>query len=112
MTQMPAQPPAVGYATPGGYAKPHRGVAILVLGILGLVVCLICGIIAWVMGKNDLREMEQGTMDPSGMGLTKAGKICGMIAVILNVLAIGLGILMMVFGLFATAAGVSSTTFP
>lgn len=26
--------------------RPHRGTLILVLGILGLVVCVICGIIA------------------------------------------------------------------
>ena len=50
--------------------KPHRGVLILVLGILGIVCCFICGIIAWVMGNGDLREMAAGTMDPSGQGLT------------------------------------------
>ena len=44
---------------------PHRGGAVLALGILGLVVCFICGIIAWVMGKNDLREIDAGRMDPS-----------------------------------------------
>jgi len=63
--------------------KPHRGTAVLVLGILGLVVCVICGIIAWVMGKNDLREMDAGIMDPSGRGITNAGRICGMVSVIL-----------------------------
>lgn len=63
--------------------RPHRGGVVLALGILGLVVCFICGIIAWVMGNNDLREMDAGLMDPSGRGLTKAGKICGMISVIL-----------------------------
>jgi len=36
--------------------KPHRGVLILVLGILGIVCCFILGIIAWVMGNNDLKE--------------------------------------------------------
>jgi len=53
--------------------KPHRGVVVLVLGILGIVVCFICGIIAWVMGNNDLREMTAGIMDPSGRGMTQAG---------------------------------------
>ncbi len=65
--------------------KPHRGVVVLVLGILGIVVCTICGIIAWVMGNGDLREMAAGTMDPSGRGMTQAGKICGMIRVILTI---------------------------
>jgi hypothetical protein len=58
---------------------------VLVLGILGLVVCFICGIIAWVMGKTDLREMEAGRMDRSGEGMTRAGKICGMISVIVAI---------------------------
>ncbi|MBN2182674.1 MAG: hypothetical protein JW715_12250, partial [Sedimentisphaerales bacterium] len=48
--------------------KPHRGTLILILGILGLVCCVICGIIAWVMGNTDLREIDAGRMDPSGRG--------------------------------------------
>ena len=98
-------PPTMpGYAPSPTSLRPHRGTAVLVLGILGLVVCVICGIIAWVMGNSDLREMETGVMDSSGMGLTKAGKICGMISVILNLIGIGIMLLVM---LFATAAGVS-----
>jgi multisubunit Na+/H+ antiporter MnhB subunit len=63
--------------------RPHRGSAVLVLGILGLIVCPILGIVAWVMGNNDLRQMAAGQMDVSGRGLTSAGRICGMISVIL-----------------------------
>jgi len=77
--------------------KPHRGVAVLVLGILGIVVCVICGIIAWVMGNNDLREMAAGTMDPSGRGLTQAGKICGMISVILTIVVLCIWALIAMF---------------
>ncbi len=68
--------------------RPHRGGVVLALGILGIVVCFICGIVAWVMGNNDLREMAAGTMDPAGRGLTQAGKICGMIGVILAIVGI------------------------
>jgi len=63
----------------------HRGILILVLGILGLVICFVIGIFAWTMGNQDLREMSAGRMDPSGEGLTKAGKICGMVSVLLAV---------------------------
>jgi hypothetical protein len=59
-------------------------------------VCFICGIIAWVMGNNDLREMAAGTMDPAGRGLTQAGKICGMISVILAI--VGLFIWLLILG--------------
>jgi uncharacterized membrane protein YidH (DUF202 family) len=85
--------------------QPHRGVVVLVLGILGIVVCFICGIIAWVMGNNDLREMEAGRMDPSGQGLTKAGKICGMISCILVI--IGFVIWLLIFVLAGASAVVS-----
>jgi len=83
--------------------RPHRGGVILALGILGLVVCVICGIIAWVMGNNDLREMGAGMMDPSGRGLTQAGKICGMISVLLPLIVICIWLLM-VFVIGAGAA--------
>jgi uncharacterized membrane protein YidH (DUF202 family) len=77
--------------------KPHRGAVVLVLGILGIVVCFICGIIAWVMGNGDLREMNAGIMDPSGRGLTQAGKICGMISVILTIVALCIWLVIMMF---------------
>jgi len=83
--------------------KPHRGGVVLALGILGIVVCFICGIIAWVMGKNDLREMDAGTMDPSGRGLTQAGKICGIISVILAIAGICIWLLFMVIGVAGSA---------
>ena len=63
--------------------KPHRGVLILVFGILGLVFCQFFGIAAFVMGNNDLQEMAIGRMDPTGRDLTKAGRICGMIATVI-----------------------------
>lgn len=59
--------------------RPHRGVTILVFGILGLVLCQLFGIAAWVMGNEDLKEMNAGRMDLSGRDLTNAGRICGMI---------------------------------
>jgi hypothetical protein len=71
--------------------KPHRSTLILVFGILGLVVCAPFGIAAWVMGSNDLKEMDAGTMDPTGRGNTQAGKICGIIATILLIIAVLVG---------------------
>lgn len=70
--------------TNGTNLQPHRGTLILILGILSFVCCFICGIVAWVMGNSDLRAMAEGRMDPSGEGLTKAGKICGIVSVCLT----------------------------
>jgi len=67
----------------GGHVEPHRGVLILVLGILGLMVCGIIGIFAWIMGKRDLDLMRRGLMDKEGEALTKVGYILGIVATIL-----------------------------
>jgi len=83
----PTQPPA----------RPHRGGVILALGIIGIICCFICGIIAWVLGNNDLKEMDAGRMDPSGRGLTQAGKICGMVSVILLIVGLVMTLIWMIF---------------
>ena len=84
---------------------PHRGVLILVFGILSWVVCVIFGIVAWIMGNSDLRAMQEGRMDPTGEGLTKAGKIVGMISVILSIVGLFIGILvLLLMGIFAAAS--------
>ncbi len=74
-------------------AEPHRGGLIQVLGILSLVLSLVyflffislpLGIAAWVMGRGDLRKMEDGVMDPNGRRKTKDGWLCGIIGTILS----------------------------
>ena len=92
----PPTPPggfAPAGAGPSAFLRPHRGATVLTLGILGLLLCFICGAIAWSMGNADLRDMAVGNMDRSGEGLTKAGKICGMISVILGIVSLSLSIL-------------------
>jgi predicted Zn finger-like uncharacterized protein len=78
----------------GNYA-PHRGGMILAFGLIGLiggfvlpVVPIVFAIIAWVMGNADLAEIRAGRMDPEGEGMTQAGRIMGMIAVILFIVSI------------------------
>ncbi|HIN84251.1 MAG TPA: DUF4190 domain-containing protein [Phycisphaerales bacterium] len=75
--------------------QPHRGTMILVFGILGLLVCMPLGIVAWVMGSADLKAMDAGTMDPDGRSSTQAGKILGIIATLLAVLSFVLGMLLL-----------------
>ena len=76
---------------------------ILVLGILGLLICGPLGIAAWIMGNNDLKEMDAGTMDPAGRGSTQAGKICGLIATILMIIGAIIGVLIVALGVVAGA---------
>ncbi len=85
--------------------KPHRGTLILVLGILSLVMCgIFTGIPAWIMGNGDLREMDAGTMDPSGRSLTNAGRICGIISVVLAVIGLIVFIALLAFGMLGAVA--------
>ena len=104
MTQTP--PPAY---LPG--VAPHRGVLILVFGILSLVLCQILGPFAWIMGKGDLKRIDAGTMDSEGRGLTQAGMICGIIGTVflaLGVLLSLLYIVLIVLGLGLAAAGAAA----
>ncbi len=64
----------------------------MVLGILSLVVCSPLGIPAWIMGSNDLKEMDAGLMDPSGRDTTKAGRICGIIGTVLLLISVVIGL--------------------
>jgi hypothetical protein len=66
-----------------GFSEPHRGVVVLVLGILGLSVCALCAPIAWYFAKQDLPKMDAGVMDPSGRQFTSIGKILGIVGTVL-----------------------------
>lgn len=83
MSQFPPPLPVSGQQQ-----QPHRATLVFVLGLLGILLCFICGIVAWVMGNRDLKEMKAGRMDPSGMGLTQAGWILGIISSILGCIAV------------------------
>jgi len=91
------------------HVAPHRGAMVLTLGILGLIICAACGVFALVMGKNDMREMDAGRMDPSGRGLTQAGWILGIIGTVIlgiQLLVILLYLVIIVFfvGMMGVAA--------
>ena len=79
-TQNPYAPPTGGgpYNWPTGarrYREQHRGGAILAMSIVGLFICGFLTIAAFIMAIIDLNKMNNGTMDPSGKGLTIAGLV-------------------------------------
>lgn len=81
--------------------RPHRGPVILAFGILGLVVCQLLGVAAWVMADNDLQEMRRGYMDPSGRDLTQTGRILGMVSTVL----LGVSLLFLILFLVVAVVG-------
>jgi uncharacterized membrane protein len=65
---------------------------ILVFGLIGLIGGLflffpaVLGVVAWVMGHNDLKSMSDGHMDPEGQSNTYAGYVMGIIASVIAVI--------------------------
>lgn len=77
----PAAPPISGDAAAG--LAPHRATLDLVLGILGLVLCQVLAIPAYLMSSTDLVAMDTGRMDPSGRSTTQVAKILGIVGLVL-----------------------------
>lgn len=98
--QNPYASPQGSYPQMGGrsYRQPHRGGQILTFGILGLVCCGLFGIAAWVMGNEDLKKMDAGIMDPTGRGTTQAGRVIGIICVVLMVISVVLNVIVIAAG--------------
>ncbi len=83
----PGMPYAPGFPPPGafplGAAKPHRAGLVLGLGIASILCCGPLGILAYVFGKQDMEQMDAGTMDPTGRSTTNAGRILGIVGIVL-----------------------------
>lgn len=95
-------PPVPGAGGQGPYMQagplpPASGAgAAMVLGIISLVFCccwpvgLICSILAIVFSNKAIREIDGGLADPADRGKANAGRICGIIGLVLGILvAIG-----------------------
>lgn len=76
------------------HAVAHRGGLILTMGIMAIVCnfAMIPGILAWILGRADLKQMRAGYMDRTGEGITQAGMIMGIIMTVMG----GIGVLLMI----------------
>jgi hypothetical protein len=79
-----------------GEPKPHRGGLVLGLGLAGFVFSLCCfpagfilGGCAIMMGNRDLHLMARRRMDRAGKGMTRTGKILGVVAIVFSVINVG-----------------------
>ena len=73
--------------------------AVLVLGILSIVVCFVCGIIAMIISSGDKRLYEQNPelYTTSSYDFLRAGRICSIISLCLLGIGIVIWIFVMVF---------------
>lgn len=98
MSQFPAPPPL------GQPAPDHpQTTTILVLGICALVFCQVLGPFAWIMGNRALREIDDSGGRIGGRDTVNIGRVLGMVASVLLMLAAGFLVLMLV--LFLVGAG-------
>ncbi len=79
---------------PYGAPRPHpRGVAVLVLGIIGLLICAPCGIVAFVLGNNAMKEIDANPGAYTNRSMVNAGRILGIIAVVLWIIGIVISVI-------------------
>lgn len=103
----PPPPAPNAYGMPGGMPQqPHpKGTTILVLGILSIVCCGPLGIAAWLMGNSAQQEIDANPGAYSNAGSVQAGRILGIVGVVLTVL----GVLWLIFaGGLAVISGATS----
>jgi hypothetical protein len=77
-----------------------RAVWALILGIASWTICptLIPAIIAWVLGKKEINEIEAGLSSPSGKTMAQIGMWLGIINVIISILVLILVIILFALG--------------
>lgn len=95
----------LGNSNPGAMQLPNA-TATLVLGILSIVVCFICGIVALVISNKDM-DMYKANPElytAASYNNIKAGRVCAIIGIALQVLGIIVYIIFIAF-FMSMAAG-------
>lgn len=61
--------------------ESNRGVLILTFGIMGVIICPLLGVVAWVMGRSYLNRLNANNApESSDISMAKAGVVLGKIA--------------------------------
>jgi ABC-type Fe3+ transport system permease subunit len=77
------------------YPEASQATTALVLGILGIICCPILGIVAWIMGNNELEGIRSGRRSPASEGTANASRILGIIGTVL----LGIWLLLALLGI-------------
>jgi hypothetical protein len=65
-----------------------QAITALVLGIVGFLCCQLAAPVAWYLGTQELRAINEGRSPRAGQGMATAGKILGIIGTALFVLSL------------------------
>lgn len=95
-----APPPGSYGQVPYPAPREHpQATMILVLGILGLVLCQVLSVFAWVMGNRVVQEIDASGGQLGGRGMANAGRICGIVGTILLGLSLVFVLVFLVIGI-------------
>ena len=84
----------------------EKATPVFVLGLLGIVICPICGIVAWIMGHGARKQAKEAGEEPTGT-LT-AGWILGIISTSLFALGIVIWLLIFMLAIGGAAAAAAA----
>jgi Domain of unknown function (DUF4190) len=90
----PLDPPP---APPVSASASREAVTALILGILGVVCCGFVAPVAWYLGQNELRAIQEGRASSAGEGMAMAAKILGMIGTALLIVGLLFSLLWILF---------------
>jgi hypothetical protein len=101
----PPPPPPSSPSTFTTDKASSRAIWALILGIASWTICpiVIPAIIAWIMGKKEINEIEAGRSSASGLTMAKVGMWLGLINTILNILALFIFIIVLIIGLISSS---------
>jgi hypothetical protein len=104
-----AYPPvqANPYAAYGGGIEHPQGTVVLILGILGFFTG-ITGIVAWVMGRKALREIDSSGQVYTNRSQVQIGYILGIVTSIITILSVLAIIAYVIFIVLFVAAAATS----
>jgi hypothetical protein len=77
-----------GFAPSVYTLPPSSGTSVLVWGVLSMLLCHLLGPVAWTMGNRELQRIDGGLVSPIGRGNVVAGRILGITATVIMVLAL------------------------
>ena len=77
MSEPMVPPPPPSSSTSG------RATTALVLGILGVVCCQLCGPFAWYIGSQEVKAVKAGTSAATNQGFAMAGMVLGIIGTLI-----------------------------
>lgn len=94
------------FSNPSEQRALPNATAVLVLGILSIVVCFITGIIALVMAKKEmaLYNANPGLYTPASLSNIKTGRICAIIGIVLQGVAVLVYIVIFIVAIGAVGA--------